>query len=144
MKIGMGAILGAIGGIIALIGTFLPWGTVTLLGIPIGIPGWAGVGFLTVIFAILGLVLVLIPKKITAILALVFGVLALVFALLQYLGVSAVVALAQLGGGTGSMGVGGYISMLGCILLIVGGGMAYSAAGKMSAPMSPMPMAPPP
>lgn len=146
LKMSMGAILGAIGGVIALVGTFLSWATFPITGtsIPVEWPGWAGFGFLTLIFAIIGLILVLIPKKVTAIIALVMGILALVFALLQYLGLSALVTLAQLAGYQATMGVGAWITIIGCILLIVGSGMAMSAAGKMQAQSMPMAAPPPP
>ncbi len=152
MKIGPGWILGVVGGILALVGSFLPWisvsdgtTTLTLIGAIIPIFGW-----LFLIFAILGLILVAIPNKITAILGMVFGILALIMGIVT---VALTSLIANIVGGTGtgvtvSIGYGAYVALVGAVLLMIGGPIAYSqwkkAAIAPAAPaMMPPPMSPP-
>src|SRR3972149_8906390 len=105
MKIGKGAIIGLIGGLLGLVGVFLPWVTASALGVTISVPGacLAGIGNIDVggipipcstaasgegsiyvygilAFSILGLIFVLLGKRGTAILALVFGLLDVILA----------------------------------------------------------------
>src|SRR5256712_3868753 len=100
MKVGLGMVLGIVGGLLTLIGAVLPWATVSggTLTSPLVFTGY-GVGFggvLVLVFGVLGLICVAIPKKVTAILALIWGILALLFALLTVVGLA---ALAQSAGG---------------------------------------------
>ncbi len=155
MKIRPGWILGVVGGLLTVVGAALPWATVsggslaapeTFSGITVGIGGIA-----VLLFGILGLVCVAIPNKITAILAMVWGILALALGALTLVGLAAIAAIAA-GSGSG-VGVtteyGAYLALVGALVLVVGSVIAYTEAKKAAAP-PPMPpgfappMAPPP
>ncbi len=151
MKIRPGWTLGIIGGLLAIVGTLLPWATVaggslaapeTFSGVSVGL-----FGILFLILGLLGLIFVAIPNRITAILGLVWGVLALLIGLLTLLGLAALAAAAA-GTGTGvtvTTEYGVYVAMVGALLLIVGSGLAYGEARRAAAPpMMAPPMAPPP
>lgn len=143
MKIGMGAIIGLVGGLLVIVGTFLPWANVTGGGVSEDVTG-AMVpifGLLVILFGVLGLVFAVIPRPVFGILAMVFGILALVFLLIAYLGISLV---SGISGGSVSLSYGLYLALIGAILLIVGGPLAYRDAKRAQAPPMPMPMAPPP
>lgn len=146
MKIGPGRILGIIGGLLAVVGSFLPWaiisdGTTTLsiMGAIYPIFGW-----LFVIMAILGLIFVAIPNKILNILAMVWGIIALIMGLLAMVLTS---FLGGLGGLTGTItvsnGYGIYLGLVGAVLLMIGSPMAYSEAKKAAAAAMPPMMGPP-
>ncbi|HEX9341602.1 MAG TPA: hypothetical protein VF992_10620 [Thermoplasmata archaeon] len=148
MKIGIGMILGIVGGLVTAIGSYLPWATVSggsltspVVFMGVGV-GWGGV--LVLAFGVLGLICVAIPRKATAILALVWGILAFVFALLV-IGVQA--SLAQQYGGSGvvvTTEYGAWVSLAFSVLLILGSAIAYREARKAASPPMAPPMSPPP
>lgn len=151
MKIGPGWITGILGGLITIVGTVLPWATISggSLTTPLTIPGTLTIlGIAVLVFGVLGLVCVAIPKKITAILGIVWGVLALLVGLLTLAGLAAAAAVAA-GSGTGyvvTTQYGAYLALIGALILIVGSALAYTEAKKAAAPppMMAPPMAPPP
>ncbi len=154
MKIRPGWILGILGGVITIMGTVLPWATVsggslttplTFSGITVGFGG-----ILVLLFGLLGLICVAIPKKVTAILGIVMGIIALLWAVLTLIGLAAIAAVAA-GSGTGvavTTEYGAYLALVGTLVLIVGSAIAYTEARKAAAPppMTPpmAPMTPPP
>src|SRR5206468_12776967 len=110
-KIGWGMMLGAVGGILAIVGAILPWVTISITTGTIAYPGCTGNtctfsgiqsgygGILVLVFALIGLIMVVIPgKPVMGLLAFVFGLLALIFALLGYIGLSLIGSLAGLTG----------------------------------------------
>lgn len=132
---GMPVILGLVGGILMIVSLFLPWATVTLFGIPVTFMGiTAGIGgILMLVFGIIGIVMLMMKNPTMPLVGGIMGILSLVFWLLSYLGLSALVAPAQLtGGGVGvGLGIGLWIAPLGALLLTVGGFMQWSALKKM-------------
>ncbi len=147
MKVGLGMVLGIVGGLLTLIGAVLPWATVSggTLTSPMVFTGY-GIGYggiLVLVFGVLGLICVAIPKKVTAILALIWGILALLFAVLSVVGLAAI---AQTVGGSGvsvTTEYGVYVSLVFSLVLIVGSALAYREARKAAAPGMAPPMAPP-
>src|SRR4030042_2424865 len=140
----MGRVLGIIGGILVLLGSILSWADVsggTLVG-TLSVSGLLAGGMLSLIFGILGLIMVAIPKKVTAILGLIFGILALLWLLLAFIGPN---AFAQTWGARGTsvtitIGFGIYVAMIGAILLVLGSGIAIKDAGAKPAPPIQAPM----
>ncbi len=141
----MGRILGIVGGILALVGTFLPWVTlsseidsITASGILLFI-----VGIPVLIFGIIGLILVALPKRGTAIGAFVMGILALIFVMLAFVLVSWLESLVS---GTSieiTYEYGMWVSLIGAILLMVGGIWSFIELGK-APPVPAMPPEPMP
>ena len=154
MKIRPGWILGILGGLVTVVGAVLPWATVSggSLSAPMTFSG-ATVGFggiLVLVFGVLGLICVAIPRKVGAILGIVWGVLAILLGLLTMVGLAAIAATAAGSGSsvTVTTEYGVYVSVIGALLLIIGSAIAYTEARKAAAPpmvAPPMaPMAPPP
>jgi len=147
MKVGLGMVLGIVGGLLTLIGAVLPWATVSggTLTSPMVFTGY-GIGYggiLVLVFGVLGLICVAIPKKVTAILALIWGILALLFAVLSVVGLAAI---AQTVGGSGvsvTTEYGVYVSLVFSLVLIIGAALTYREARKAAPSMAP-PMSPPP
>ena len=164
MKFGIGMILGLLGGLLGLVGVFLPWASASAGGITISVTGacFGGMGSIDVpgvgafpcgqfvsgegaiyawgvlAFSVLGLIFVLPGKKATSTLALVMGLLVVVLAGIAIARISQL--LAQVPGM--SLGYGIMLSIVGGILLLVGGVFAMRAAGK-AAGMMPAPVPPP-
>lgn len=146
MKIGMGMILGLVGGLLAVVSVFLAWVSIPGLGGISGISlaslaaafGGAELSvyvYGTLAFGILGLILSLLGKKMTSILALIFGLLTILMPVIFLARISA-------SGGGGFIGVGVYVGIFGGLLLLIGGFMGWREAKK--AAMTPaVPMAPP-
>lgn len=166
MKVGKGAILGLVGGLLGLVSVFLPWFTVGAAGISVGFSGlqlasptidvfgvqvpnpYSGTFSMavygTLVFSLIGMIVVMVPKKATAILGLVCGVLAVVLA--GY-GFSQASALASTVPPTPGLSVGPgfgiYLGIIGGLLLLIGGALALMDVRKAGAPMAtPPPMAP--
>ncbi len=141
----VGRILGIVGAILALVGTFLPWAdissdidSISATGIMIFF-----IGIPVLIFAIIGLILVAIPKRGTAIGGLVMGILAFIFMLLAFVVVSILEGLVS---GTGievKYEYGLWVTLVGSLLLIVGGAVMFVELGKVAAAPMPPPMMPP-
>jgi len=142
-----GRIIGIIGGILTMVGVFLPWATVSG-GTLIGSVSLLGVlafpfGILAMIFGIIGLILVAIGKRGMCIGALILGILAFIMILLSFALLSWLAELvAGIGGGLVEFTVdfGIYIAIVGSIILIIGSGLAMAQAEKPG--MQPVPAAP--
>jgi hypothetical protein len=138
----MGRILGIVGAILALVGTFLPWATISSDFESITASGIAifFIGIPVLLFAIIGLILVAMPKRGTAIGGFVMGILCLIFMMLAFVVVSILEGLVT---GTNieiSYDYGLWVSLVGSILLMIGGIWAFVELGK--APPAPAPMMP--
>ncbi len=150
MKIRMGWILGIAGGLVTIAGAALPWATVT--GGTLAAPetfsglrlGFGGIAVL--ILGLLGLVCIAIPRRVTALLALVCGILALGLGLLTLLVISSIAGMAGASGSgvTVTTEYGVYFALSGTLVLLVGAAIKYMSAKKADAlrvvaapPMSP-------
>jgi len=146
MKIGR--ILGIIGAILALIGVFLPWvaGHVAATNTDRSLSGIEfplfifGMPFL--LFVVIGLILVAIPKKGTAIAGLIMGIIAFVIALIPMAILATIIVSWQISGEVASIGYGLYICLVGALLLIIGSAMGIRDASAPK-PMPPPMMQPP-
>lgn len=131
MKIGPGRILGAVGGILAIIGSFLAWLSACILGFCISVSGFEGYeGKLTFVFGLIGLILVVIPKRGLPIGALIMGILAIIWPVKVMLEVVAGI----------DVGIGLWISLVGALLLIIGSALALREGPKPEAYVPPPPM----
>lgn len=120
-------ILGLVGGILALVGTLLPWVTLKELGIDKTFNGlYAWPGWLALIFGLLCMVLMLPRKKGTYLAGGIMGLLAFIFAMLFMMILSSF-------GADALIGYGVYITMVGGILGLVGGIMGWMEAKKAAA-----------
>lgn len=170
MKIGKGAIVGLLGGLLGLIGVFLPWVTASAGAISLSLPGTCvgGIGSIEIpvvgsqrcpgssegaiyfygifVLSILGLIVSLLGRKMTSMLALVFGVLVLVLGVVAAARVVASAGdIGSVPGVTISIGYGLILSIIGGVILLVGGFLGWSEAKKAGmAPMAPDMSAPPP
>lgn len=174
MKIGKGAIIGLIGGILGLVGVFLPWltmsasvgpisvsvsasgmqmggGTLDLSGqaVPVGSSEFSIYVYGILALSILGLIIVLLGKKVTAIVALLFGLLTTILAIVAYVRISSLSSslqalLGSVPGVTFSVGPGFglYLCIIGGIILLFGGVLAMMDAKKAAMAPAPMPMPP--
>ncbi len=174
MKIGKGAIIGILGGLMGLIGVFLPWVTLSAsvgpITISLSVPGTcvggvggiaiAGVGtqpcvgsaegaiyfYGILLLSLLGLIVSLLGRKMTSMLALVFGVLVLLLGVVAAARVVAALgAIGSTPGLTISIGYGLILSIIGGVILLVGGFLGWTEAKKAGmATMPPDMSAPPP
>lgn len=156
-KYKMPMILGILGGVLALVGTVMPWVNVcaSALGISIcvpfsglGISGLAAqagpsasvpalVGFaplLVLLLGIVGLVFMLLKKPMFAMLGMVMGLLVLLLCLLWYMQASPLFI--SVGGASIGAGFGVWLSLVGGLLLMVGGLLGMKAL-KGAAPAAP-------
>lgn len=137
--------LGMVGGILALVGTVLPWVTISDSFNSVSASGLQVFffGVPALIFAILGLVFVAIPRKSLTIGCLVMGILVMVFAILAITMTSVVAGFAATTGVvTVSIEYGMYLTLVGSILLIVGGALAYVQYEEVVAPVPTQPLPP--
>jgi hypothetical protein len=124
-KMTSGLIIALIGGLLMLIGTFLPWATVkgtNILGTTeeisvIGAASGIG-GILVLVMGILVIIMAAIKKPI---LAMVFGIIGLAFSGLAFIGISALDTLLTGSDISVEIGIGIFISLIGCVLALVGG-----------------------
>lgn len=137
--------IGIVGGILAMVGTLLPWVTISDSYSSITASG-LGVfifGVPAMILAILGLVFVAIPKKGFAIASLIMGILVMIFVVLAITMTSVIAGFATYTGlVTVSMDYGMYVTLVGAILLIVGGALAYVQIQDVVAPVPTQPLPP--
>jgi hypothetical protein len=130
--------LGIVGGILALVGCVLPWVTISDSFSSITASG-LGVfifGVPAMILGILGLVFVAIPKRGFAIAGLIMGILVMIFVVLAITMTSVIAGYATYTGVvTVSMDYGMYVTLVGAILLMVGGGLAYYQTQDVVAPV---------
>ena len=145
-KMKMGQIIGIVGGLLLIIGVFLPWASWQSGGLNYDVSGFATIifGIPLLIFGIIGLIMCVLGGKGPGIVGIVFGVLAL---LVSLGGMAVVNMLAQWSGYTVGIvtittGFGAYICIIGSILLIVGSAMVLSMKKAVAPPMAP-PMTPP-
>jgi hypothetical protein len=156
-------ILGIVGGVLALVGTFLPWinvcagalginlclpfsgigisGAAAQLGATAGVPALVGFApLLVLVFGLVGLVMMLLKKPMMCMLALVMGLLVVVLALLWYMQASPLFVTMNVGEVSESIGAGFgvWLSLIGGLLLLVGGLMGMKALKGMPAPAPPM------
>ena len=145
MKLGMGLILGLVGGLLGIVSVFLAW--VSILGVGISGISLASVAaqfpgggefviyvYGTVGFAALGLILSLLQKKMTTMLALIFGLLTLLMPVIFLARISSQ-------GGGGFVGVGVYVGIVGGLILFIGSLLGWreaKKAGAMTPPPAPM------
>ena len=144
-------IIGLLGGLMALIGGVLPWLEMrtcvsTIIQICVAVPlpfalgslsPILGIGqILALVFGLIGLVLLFLQKPMTGMVAGVMGILALVFAVLYF--VTAPAYFTQLSGGVVDiqigLGFGIYITMIGGVLLLVGGLMQWKGLKAKAGP----------
>lgn len=143
VRIGRGRILGILGGVITIIGAFLPWATIFQIN-----PGsksfvdsfTATFGFLGVVvllFGLIGLEYVAIPTEGTATVAALFGVLVLLATGTAF-GLGATFAMNEQAGNPNwivTTGSGLYVSILGALALIGGSALAFVDAKKTTPPI---------
>ncbi|UCD92151.1 MAG: hypothetical protein JSV43_07985 [Methanobacteriota archaeon] len=143
MKIGPGRILGLVGGILAIVGSFLAWASVCFMGICASVAGFDGFeGKLAFVFGLIGLILVIIPKRGLPIGGLIMGILVIIWPVKVMMEIIAPL----------EIGIGIWITIVGAILLIVGSGLALREGPKpeayvpppMEEPMMEPPMEEPP
>jgi hypothetical protein len=123
------AIIGLVGGVLALLGVLLPWISVTVLVITINFTGmdiltnalyskYTIYPMLTLISGILALVLCILRKKILYLVGGIMGILAFIMPMVFMMTINGEV-------GTNVTGMGVYISMVGGILALVGGILGF-------------------
>jgi len=138
VALGKGAIVGILGGIVAMVGAMLPWWNVTASagGFSVGLPVlgifWIG-GILALVFGILGLVFSALKQPVMGILALVMGLLVAVVSMVY--GAMVPTASVSAGGASGSItaGFGYWISLIGGLLLAIGGAIGFIEGRKAPA-----------
>ena len=152
MKIGKWAILGLVGGLLGLVGVFLPWvsvagvsvsgsclggiGTISVGGLSIPCPASAEgsiYAFGILGFSVLGLIFSLLGKKMTTMLSMIFGLLTLILAGVAIARVSSVLAFPGV-----SIGYGIILCIVGGVLLFISGLLAWMEMRKAGA-MAPQP-----
>jgi len=130
--------VGILGGIVAMVGAMLPWWNVSASagGFSVGLPVlgifWIG-GILALVFGILGLVFSALKQPVMGVLALVMGLLVAVVSMVY--GAMIPTASVSAGGASGSItaGFGYWISLIGGLLLAVGGAIGFVEGRKAPA-----------
>lgn len=138
-----GNILGLVGGLVAVVGVFLPWMTATetitntsTSASGISVPLF---GILVLLFSALGLVLVLVGKRGACIGAMIMGILAFVFGLIVATVWSAIISTFG-AGDILSIGYGLYMSLAGSIILVIGSVLTLGELKQIAPQMAPPPM----
>jgi len=143
MNMTKGVIIGAVGGLLTILATLLPWADqFGAGGISIGnVSGiLTGFGTLVLIIGIIGLVLALLARGVGTV---VCGVLSLLISLFWFGAWSLVSGLINVtAGGSNGVGYGTYVALVGAIISIVGGIILMGE--KKKAALVPAPMAPAP
>ncbi|NPA75980.1 MAG: hypothetical protein GXO25_07885 [Euryarchaeota archaeon] len=144
-------IVGIVGAVIVIVGLFLPWATVTGTNPDTGekisetVYGYISIGLW--IFVILGLIGAVIPKKLGGILALVFGILGVLVTWFNIMGIYALKAMYDSDEIKIHMHYGGYVALLGFVILFIGGILQFIAFRKEQKaqvqPATPAPPVPP-
>ena len=136
-------IVGIVGAIIAIIGMFLPWATVSASEIAGGSASVYGyISIFLWICAILTLVGAAIPKAWGGIIALVFGILGFLDAIWNQIGIYTLKNMYS--DVKISMGYGGYIIMVGFIIAFIGGILQYISIRKENKAKAEVPPPPAP
>jgi len=138
-----GVMIGLVGGIVTIVATLLPWasnvsvGDITLTPDILGI--LTGFGTIVLILGVIGLVLALLARGVGT---MVCGIIALLFSIFWMGAWSFVSEFINITGSDNAVGYGTYLSMVGAILLIVGGVLLMGE--KKKAVQAPPPMQAPP
>jgi len=154
MKLGKGAAIGIVGGILAIVGAVMPWWIATASVSAGGFTVSASVpllgiftlgGLLALVFGVLGLVMAMIKNKATAAVTVVCGVLALVASLLvgAFLATANVTVPGASASATVTPSFGMWIAAIGGIVLMMGGAIALLETNKQVAPATSWTPAPP-
>jgi len=117
-------LVGLIGSILAIIGSFLPWGTSLVLGKASSISGIQGAGIFTLILAVIGLILLVLTRKSrkAGIGVLIMGLLILVICAQQISMVKGAIAGREVPGVVEvNVGHGLYLTLAGGAILFIGG-----------------------
>jgi len=126
--------IGALGGIIAIVGVFLPWVTASVLGVGISVSGWDAYSTLgsyepliVLIVAIVTLLVAVLTKgMIQKWGTTIFGLITLILGAYYAMNVASVAGdAAQFVGVTVSVGYGLYLVIVGGIVALIGGIMAF-------------------
>ena len=122
----LGRLLAVVGGLLTVIGLFLPWGRVdfadpALSGASYSTFSWYG-DWIFLVFGLLWFTFFAVPRKIAAVWGFVWGILAILKPVLAIEGLEYLVARNV---GTVYFESGLYISILGSLFLIVGSSLAY-------------------
>ena len=145
MKLGKGAAIGLIGGILAIVGAIMPWWIATASVSAGGFTVSASVpllgiftlgGLLCLVFGALGLVMALIKNKATSLITVVCGVLALAASLMvgAFLATANVAVPGASANASVTPSFGMWIAAIGGIVLIIGGALAFLETNKPAAP----------
>ena len=152
MKLNKGQKIGLVGGIIALVGFFLPWVTLHLTGDIatsagvtqqsfMGIQSGGVMGLIALVSAILVIVFSVINKSSMPILTIVFAIIGLLLVLLAMTGVQSLIdatrALASATGTgdiTASYEYGLWVTIIGFIIGLVGGGLSMKEMKASAVP----------
>jgi len=119
-RITSGGIIAIVGGLMVLIGTFLPYFDISEYGGPV----WLGIqtsiwGILPLIFAILIIVLILLKKPL---ISGILGIVSLIFVILPLLIIASILATYGVAGFAMSVfSYGWYLALIGSILAMIGG-----------------------
>lgn len=117
-------LVGLIGGILAVVGSFLPWGVATVFGRAETIVGIKGAGIFTLILAVLGIIFLFLAMKFrkasigTIITGLIIPILCVqqMSMLKEAVGERMIPGVAEV-----SVGYGLYLTLIGGIILLIGG-----------------------
>lgn len=141
MGLGTHGKIGVLGGVIALVGALLPWwnASASAIGVTVSMPVlgiFVPGGILVALFGILGIVFARMQgNAVWPALTAVLGVLTVVFSMVW----GAMLPTASVSGGGASAsltaGFGYWISLVGGLVLLVGGIMGITAARKVQAPV---------
>ncbi len=132
----LGRVLAVLGGLITLIGLFMPWESIDASLPEYYNPTFPGDGaWLVLVFGLLWFTFFAVPKESAAILGFVWGSLALVLTVQALKGIA---DLAVVNGGAVYVGYGLYVSILGSCILIVGSVLAFVKA-KQTKKSEPIP-----
>ncbi|TLZ77678.1 MAG: hypothetical protein E6K07_06605 [Methanobacteriota archaeon] len=135
----LGRFLAVVGGLLTVIGLFLPWGRVdfadpALTGASYSTFSWYG-DWIFLVFGLLWFTFFAVPRKIAAVWGFVWGILAILKTVLAVEGLEDLIAR---NAGTVYLDSGLYISILGSLFLIVGSSLAYLKA-EQTIPREPPP-----
>lgn len=132
----MKLIVGLIGGILAAIGSFLPWAIAKVFGEVSQVAGIKGAGIFTLILAVLGIFFLLVgmKRRKAAIGTIIMGLLILVLCIQQMSMVKESIERSIPGVAEVHIGYGLYLTLIGGAVLLIGGIMSTirSSAEKLS------------
>jgi hypothetical protein len=131
----IGAIVGGLGGVVAIIGAFMAWESVSASLLSESISGWSGgnggkiiavLGLVAIAVAVAWIIGIKIPQP--AGLMVVAGVLLLLVGVANYFAVSDDISMVNaMVPGAASIGIGLYLDLLAGVVIIVGGALGLTA-----------------